>query len=96
MFCLSRNKVTRLPEYISKFHNLCILEVERNPIEWPPSAVMDRPYTFSTPEAMKEWVNALQTWIERDTADPEDSGYVDVSKMYVSFPLGPAFLTALI
>ncbi|KAF9049232.1 hypothetical protein BDZ89DRAFT_1126642 [Hymenopellis radicata] len=73
VFCLSRNKITRLPEYISKFQNLSVLELERNPIEWPPSAVMDRPSRFPTPEAMKDWVHALQRWIEKDTSDHEDA-----------------------
>lgn len=44
---------------------------------------MDRPSKFPTAEAMKEWVHALQKWIENDTADHDDAVFSDDNKLYV-------------
>ncbi|KAJ7581381.1 RAM signaling pathway protein-domain-containing protein [Mycena floridula] len=81
VFCFSKNKVTRLPVYMFKFTHLSVLEVERNPIEWPPKAVMDRPAKFPTPEAMKAWIRGVQRWIETESLRSprqDDSRYGDL------------------
>ena len=72
MFCLSRNKLTRLPLYLSKFRNLNILKVDRNPLAWPPQSVMERPGNADDARAMKNWIQGLQTWMEEDCVGHAD------------------------
>ncbi|CAK5279348.1 unnamed protein product [Mycena citricolor] len=79
VFSVARNKLTRLPIYLSKFYKLEVLKLERNPIEWPPkSVVFETAAEPESPQAMREWIRNLQTWIESETSRPrihEDSGY---------------------
>jgi hypothetical protein len=78
VFCFSRNKVTRLPSYLSKFHRLNILKVDRNPIEWPPKFVMDASGSLDTAQAMKDWIRTIQRWMDDDpsrTKFHDDSGF---------------------
>ncbi|EEB96625.1 hypothetical protein MPER_04211, partial [Moniliophthora perniciosa FA553] len=79
VFCLSRNKLTRLPTYLVKFHNLTVLEVERNPIEWPPKSVMERREPVNNAEAMSSWIHSIQRWIDVECSGGskghDDSGF---------------------
>ncbi len=82
VFSLSRNKITRLPRYFPSFHQLSVLELARNPIDWPPKSVMDRPTKFPSDDAMTAWIHGIQRWIELEvTRSPprsiDDSGYTD-------------------
>lgn len=78
VFSFSRNKVTRLPTYLTKFHKLEVLELERNPIEWPPKFIIEHPRKPETAQSMKDWIRGVQNWIEAETSRPrvhEDSGF---------------------
>ncbi|KAG6879036.1 hypothetical protein C0992_005729 [Termitomyces sp. T32_za158] len=66
VFSLSRNKITQLPPYLSQFSNLEVLQVEKNPLEWPPKAVMEKAESLDSRSAMKDWVRSLQDWMEED------------------------------
>jgi hypothetical protein len=66
VFSLSRNKIARLPSYFSQFNNLEVLQVDRNPIEWPPSSVLDPINNPDSSQPMKDWIRALQKWLELD------------------------------
>lgn len=68
MFCLSRNKVTRLPPYLAQFPNLEVLQIDRNPIEWPPKSVLERARNLEPGQHMKDWIKSLQTWMETHTS----------------------------
>jgi hypothetical protein len=104
VFCLSRNKITRLPSYMHRFSRLTVLKVERNPIEWPPKSVMDRPIEFSSAEAMEGWIRSVQKWIEVESASRfkghDDSGFSELeSSLYVGrrhpFTVDPSDYTPL-
>lgn len=67
VFCFSRNKISRLPSYLSRFNKLDVLRADRNPIEWPPKTIMD----FSAPgdaRSMKGWIQSIQSWIETESS----------------------------
>ncbi|KAG6818209.1 hypothetical protein H0H87_000114 [Tephrocybe sp. NHM501043] len=98
---LSRNKIARLPPYITQFSTLEVLQVERNPIEWPPKHVMDKAGILDSRQAMKEWVRNLQKWIIADNPANigDDSGhseqhdlntYIEESYNSWKFPLREA------
>lgn len=85
VFCFARNKITRLPTYLPHFHNLDVLQWERNPIEWPPSNVMRA--VVADGKGMKDWIKAVQSWIEsenRATKELEDSGYSEQAPVWDS------------
>ncbi|KAG5350867.1 hypothetical protein C0989_008965 [Termitomyces sp. Mn162] len=77
VFSLARNKITQLPPYLAQFPNLEVLEVERNPIEWPPKSVMEKADSLDSRNAMKDWVRSLQQWIEVDSHSQihDESGF---------------------
>lgn len=78
MFCLSKNKISRLPTYLYQFRQLDVLQVDRNPIEWPPQSVMTQLGNPIGIHNAKEWISKLQNWLEVDQAkdkEYEDSGY---------------------
>jgi hypothetical protein len=64
VFSLSRNKVTRLPPYLAQFHKLEVLQVDRNPIEWPPRSIIEHARNREPGQAMKDWIRGLQTWMD--------------------------------
>lgn len=78
MFCLSRNKISRLPTYLPQFHKLEVLRVDRNPVEWPPKAIMELPGSNDL-SLMKEWIQNVQNWIETESSrgQSEDVLYHD-------------------
>ena len=57
-----RNRIHRLPPYLTQFRNLTLFRVDQNPLEWPPKNVMDCPSTVEGP-AMKSWILTVQKWI---------------------------------
>lgn len=61
VFCLQRNKITRVPGYFTDFHDLDVLKVDRNPIEWPPKYVME------TTDGGREWITFMQKWIRNNS-----------------------------
>lgn len=78
MFCLTRNKITKLPTYLAQFRDLDLLQIEKNPIEWPPKQVMESFGDAGDVKNGKEWVQNLQNWLEAENLkeqDFEDSGY---------------------
>ena len=64
IFCLSKNKLTTIPSYIVQFNNLEVLQIERNPLEWPPNFVIDDGRNVESGQGMKEWIQKLKNWIE--------------------------------
>lgn len=85
VFSLSRNKITQLPPYLSQFSNLEVLQVERNPLEWPPKAVMEKADSLDSRSAMKDWVRSLQGWIEEDCRSRiQDSSGAEEQEVQVS------------
>ncbi|KLO14651.1 hypothetical protein SCHPADRAFT_903067 [Schizopora paradoxa] len=73
---ISRNKIRKLPTYLSKFRFLTVLKADHNPIEWPPSEVVQGNEDLEDPEAMGRWVGSLKTWMasnHSDESSPFDS-----------------------
>ena len=71
VFCISRNKLSRLPAYLSDFRNLSILKTDHNPIEWPPKAVMEPLGGVDDPKVMKGWIQTVQKWMEDNSSRAE-------------------------
>jgi hypothetical protein len=46
-----------------------VLEVDRNPIEWPPKHILERPTVLSADD-MLVWIKRLQKWIETERVKP--------------------------
>lgn len=99
VFCFSRNKITRLPNYIAQFHNLSVLQLDKNPIEWPPKAVLEPPELIAGTgggESSRSWIKGVQKWIEAETnphgpghSRHDDSGFSEQAdletRLYVQF-----------
>ncbi|KAG6903185.1 hypothetical protein C0995_002728 [Termitomyces sp. Mi166 len=88
----------RVINFCPQFSNLEVLEVERNPIEWPPKVVMEKADSLDSRNVMKDWIRSLQHWIEADYRAQihDDSGSgeqkeveIDMEEKYNSwkFPL---------
>jgi hypothetical protein len=60
VFCLQRNKITHVPGYFTEFHDLDVLKVDHNPIEWPPKSVM------GTADGGKVWIAFMQKWMKNN------------------------------
>lgn len=78
VLCLTRNKITKLPKYFAQFRELDLLQVEKNPIEWPPEQVMKSFGNAADVQHGKEWVQNLLNWLEAENLKEqefEDSGY---------------------
>ena len=78
VFSFARNKVTRLPAYLAQFHQLEVLQIERNPIEWPPRSVVDSFGDIPDMSNGRVWIRKLQAWLEMEgptSRDFDDSGY---------------------
>ncbi|TFK76564.1 hypothetical protein BDN72DRAFT_243194 [Pluteus cervinus] len=76
VFNLYKNKLTRLPLYLTQFQSLDFLQLQRNPIEWPPNDVVSQPKDPGP--QMKQWIRNLQQWMEEEspsTRGANDSGY---------------------
>lgn len=71
VFCVSRNKLNRLPAYLSNFRNLSILKTDHNPIEWPPKVVMEPPGGVEDPKVMKGWIQTIQKWMDDNSSRTE-------------------------
>ncbi|KAF8123723.1 RAM signaling pathway protein-domain-containing protein [Boletus edulis] len=67
VLCISRNRITRLPGYLSDFGSLDVLKVDHNPIEWPPKPLIETNGSPNNPQAMKDWILALQTWLQENS-----------------------------
>lgn len=60
-----------------QFRKLELLQLDRNPLEWPPKAIVDS-FDFQDPNKGKESIRSLFNWIDAefvDGRDFEDSGY---------------------
>lgn len=56
--------------------------MDRNPIEWPPTFVIDSGENHESAQAMKDWIRDLKEWIE---AHPEskfhdEPSYFDLNR----------------
>lgn len=69
VLCISRNRITRLPGYLADFGNLDVLKVDHNPIEWPPKPTIELNVSPNDPQAVKDWIIALQKWL-RENSQP--------------------------
>lgn len=58
---------------------LDVLQIERNPLEWPPKSEIDPCDSISEVNKKgKEWIRNLQNWIEINSStsqEYDDSGY---------------------
>ncbi|KAJ3999273.1 RAM signaling pathway protein-domain-containing protein [Lentinula boryana] len=80
VFCFSRNKITKLPVYLSRFHKLTVLQVDKNPIEWPPKAVIEPPDLVADgAKSSISWIKSIQKWMEAENSSQnhthDDSGF---------------------
>jgi hypothetical protein len=53
--------------------NLDILKCDRNPLEWPPRAVLEPLSGINTASGMKNWIRSVQKWME---SNPSKSDHV--------------------
>ncbi len=73
---ISRNRIRKLPAYLAKFRGLTVLKADHNPIEWPPSDVVENNEDLEDPEAMGRWVGSLKSWMATHHSEefsPSDS-----------------------
>ncbi|KAJ3757444.1 RAM signaling pathway protein-domain-containing protein [Lentinula raphanica] len=80
VFCFSRNRVTKLPVYLPRFHKLKVLQIDKNPIEWPPKAVIEPPELVADgAKSSLGWITNIQKWIEAEinsqNSTHDDSGF---------------------
>lgn len=68
---MSRNKLTRLPAYLSTFRHLNILKTDHNPLEWPPKAIMEPFGSAEDPQVMRGWIRTVQKWMEDNSTKIE-------------------------
>ena len=57
---------------------LDVLQIERNPLEWPPKSEIDSFSGTSDVNKGKEWIRNLQNWMETNSPtsqEYDDSGY---------------------
>lgn len=66
---ISRNRIRKLPAYLSKFRALTVLKADHNPIEWPPSEVAQSNEDLEDPEAMGRWVGSLKAWMTTNASN---------------------------
>ncbi len=62
--------------------------MDRNPIEWPPSSVVDAEEKNASVQAMKDWIHSLKEWIEihPEPKSLDEPSYFDLNRQeYVSF-----------
>lgn len=88
--------MTKLPTYLSQFHRLDVLHLDRNPVEWPPRTVVERPSNLESEEDIKDWIRNLQRWMEAEVSrtkmhddsgfseqhEPEHNTFVPLSTLY--------------
>lgn len=60
---VSRNRISRLPTYLSTFHRLTILKLDHNPIQWPPEQVWNSTQDLDEPQTMHSWLSGLKSWL---------------------------------
>jgi len=69
VFSILRNKLRRLPSYLSEFHELSIFKISQNPIEWPPKSVLETSDNLDDPQNMAGWIHRVQEWISENNID---------------------------
>ncbi|KAI0748324.1 RAM signaling pathway protein-domain-containing protein [Daedaleopsis nitida] len=79
VFSLARNKLHRLPAYLVQFHQLNLLKVDQNPLEWPPPSVLRPGKDTNDPQLVAEWVKHLQSWLEDNAATAGERKHSDDS-----------------
>lgn len=72
VFSLVRNKIHKLPAYLSQFKQLTLLKVDQNPVEWPPRSVMECSGNLEDPQVMATWIHSVQKWIEDNSLLPAE------------------------
>jgi hypothetical protein len=68
---MSRNKLTRLPAYLSSLRHLNILKIDHNPLEWPPKVIMEPFGGVDDPQVMRGWIRTVQKWMDDNSSRPE-------------------------
>lgn len=98
VFCLSRNRLTSIPSYIVQFHCLEVFQVDRNPIEWPPSSIVDAEEKKASVQAMKDWVHGLKEWIEThpEPKSLDELSYFDLNRQEYVSSFGARNMTRLL
>ena len=66
VFSFSNNKIARLPPYFSQFRRLEVLNLDRNPMEWPPRNVLQG--EIGGDDEMEEWIADLLDWVDYKTS----------------------------
>ena len=66
VFCLSKNKLTKLPHYMTQMNKLEVLKVDKNPITYPPKHVLE-PGEGATGQDMVDWVESVQRFLFADS-----------------------------
>lgn len=65
-----RNKIQRLPAYVSRFRRLTLFKIDQNPIQWPPKSVLQYSGGPNDSQAMSEWISRVQQWLEDNLLSP--------------------------
>lgn len=68
---MSKNHIEVLPPYISEFHKLRVFKIENNPIEWPPSWVLERHGAADDDDG--SWIQNVKEWMINNAAQAPDS-----------------------
>ncbi|KAG6814296.1 hypothetical protein H0H92_013421 [Tricholoma furcatifolium] len=71
----SHNKVKQLPIQPGYLIHLRVLQVDRNPIAWPPKFVIEKSENLDSSHAMKDWIQSLQLWLEGNSQMHNDTGH---------------------
>ncbi|GJJ12081.1 hypothetical protein Clacol_006322 [Clathrus columnatus] len=71
VLCLSKNRIARLPPYISRASNLTLLQLDHNPLEWPPKSIWEPLEQAQDASIMALRIDAVRQWISNHSSDME-------------------------
>ncbi|KAM0789295.1 hypothetical protein ACM66B_000135 [Microbotryomycetes sp. NB124-2] len=92
VFSIAKNRVKRLPTWFAQMHQLKVLKVDHNPLEWPPKEVVTFPLSNGGPdgepqrkvgskieeaEEMQKWLPNLLRFIRENAAQENASRETD-------------------
>lgn len=72
--------------------------MDRNPIEWPPSSIVDAEEKKASVQAMKDWVHGLKEWIEThpEPKSLDELSYFDLNRQEYVSSFGARNMTRLL